>query len=62
MGGAEAFGRAGDKDEGYVGKFRTEIRELGEEMASYAAGSWALSDYAGGGAFANSEKEQAKGW
>ena len=62
MGGAEAFGRAGDEDEGDVGKFVTEVRELGEEMATYAAGSWDSSDYVVGGVFANAEKERATGW
>ena len=48
MGGAEAFGRAGDEDERDVGEFVTEVRELGEEMAAYATGSWESSDYVGG--------------
>lgn len=40
MGGAEAFGGAGDEDEGDIGDFVTEDRELGDEVAAYAAGSW----------------------
>ena len=44
MGGAEAFGGAGDEDEGDVGEFLAEGRELGEEVAAYAAGSWGMSD------------------
>lgn len=48
MGGAEAFGGAGDEDEGDVGEFLAEERELGEEVAAYAAGSWRLSDYVEG--------------
>lgn len=40
MGGTEAFGGAGDEDEGDVGEFVTEGRELGEEVTAYAAGSW----------------------
>ncbi len=39
MGGAEAFGRAGDEDEGDVREFVTEVRDLRKEMAAYAAGS-----------------------
>ena len=44
MGGAEAFGGAGDEDEGDVGELLAEGRELGEEVAAYAAGSWGVSD------------------
>lgn len=40
VGGAEAFGGAGDENEGDVGKFLAEDRELGEEVTAYAAGSW----------------------
>ena len=47
MGCAKALGRAGDEDEGDVGEFLTEDRELGEEVAANAAGSWAVSDYIG---------------
>lgn len=39
MGGAEGFGGAGDEDEGDVGQFLAEERELGEEMAANTAGS-----------------------
>lgn len=44
MGGAEAFCGAGDEDEGDVGELLAEGRELGEEVAAYAAGSWGVSD------------------
>ena len=40
MGGAEAFGGAGYEDEGDVGDFVTEDRELGKKVAAYTAGSW----------------------
>lgn len=53
MGGAEAFGGAGDEDEGDVGEFLTEGRELGEEMAAYAASSWEVSEYFEESIFAN---------
>lgn len=49
MGGAEAFGGAGDEDEGDVGVFVTEGRELGEEVTAYAAGSWEVSEFVEGG-------------
>ena len=39
MGGAEGFAGAGDEDEREVGVFLGEERELGEEVAAYAAGS-----------------------
>lgn len=44
VGGAEAFCGAGDEDEGDVGELLAEGRELGEEVAAYAAGSWGVSD------------------
>ena len=43
--GAKAFGGAGDEDEGDVGKFMTEARELGEEVAANTTGSWGVSDH-----------------
>ena len=42
VGGAEAFAGAGDEDEGDVGELLAEGRELGKEVAAYAAGSWGL--------------------
>ena len=40
MGGAEGFAGKRDEDEGDVGLFLAEERELGEEVTAYAAGSW----------------------
>lgn len=53
MRGAEAFAGAGDEDEGDVGELVTEDRELGEEVAAYATGSWEVSDYVKGSGLAN---------
>lgn len=53
MGGAEAFGGAGDEDEGDVREVLAEDRELREEVTAYAASSWGGSVYVEGRFFAN---------
>ena len=62
MGGAEGFAGAGDEDEGDGGESLAEERELGEEVAAYAAGSWGVlgCDEWEGGVLADARDERAR--